>query len=88
VWVVADARPFQLEQPFPFIYLLGNAFQLFLTRSDQEAMRARVREHLLPEGRFLFGTRNPSRSTLFEWNRSDQKTYSAPDGKQVIVTAH
>ena len=87
-WVVADARSFQLEQPFACVYMLGNAFQLFLTRSDQEAMLARVREHLLPEGRFLFGTRNPSRFNLFEWNRSDQKTYSAPDGLQVIVTAH
>jgi ubiquinone/menaquinone biosynthesis C-methylase UbiE len=87
-WVVADARSFQLQKHFSLIYMLGNAFQLFLTRNDQEAMLERVREHLLPEGYFLFGTRNPSRYHLFEWGKAEQNIYTAPDGKQVIVTAH
>src|SRR5436305_9603913 len=26
-WVVADARTFRLQQQYPFIYMLGNAFQ-------------------------------------------------------------
>jgi len=86
-WVVADARSFQLQKHFSLIYMLGNAFQLFLTRSDQEAMLERVWEHLLPEGCFLFGTRNPSRYNLFEWGKSEQNTYTAPDGKQVVVTS-
>ena len=63
-WVVADARTFQLGRQFPGIYMLMNAFQFFLTRADQEALFARVREHLLPEGCFLFETRNPSRAIL------------------------
>jgi ubiquinone/menaquinone biosynthesis C-methylase UbiE len=87
-WVVADARSFQLKKNFFLIYMLGNAFQLFLTRSDQEAMLKRVREHLLPEGYFLFGTRNPSRYNLYEWGKDEQNIYTAPDGRQVIVTAH
>jgi ubiquinone/menaquinone biosynthesis C-methylase UbiE len=86
-WVIADARSFKLQKRFSLIYMLGNAFQLFLTRSDQEAMLECVREHLLPEGSFLFGTRNPSRYNLFEWGKSDQNIYTAPDGKQVVVTA-
>src|SRR5882762_2196134 len=57
-WVVSDARTFHLQKQFPFIYMLENVFQFFLTREDQEAMLARVREHLLPEGCFLFETRN------------------------------
>src|SRR5207248_4787355 len=28
-WVVADARAFHLDQQYPFIYMLGNAFQFF-----------------------------------------------------------
>jgi 2-polyprenyl-3-methyl-5-hydroxy-6-metoxy-1,4-benzoquinol methylase len=59
-WVVADARTFHLGKQFPFIYMLENVFQFFLTRADQEAMLARVREHLLPQGCLLFETRNPS----------------------------
>jgi len=86
--LVADARSFQLQKRFSLIYMLGNAFQLFLTRSDQEAMLGCVREHLLPVGCFLFGTRNPSRYNLYEWGKSEQNTYTAPDGKQVIVTSH
>src|SRR5713226_5737744 len=46
-WVVADARTFQLQKQFPFIFMLYNAWQFFLTRQDQEALLARVREHLL-----------------------------------------
>jgi 2-polyprenyl-3-methyl-5-hydroxy-6-metoxy-1,4-benzoquinol methylase len=65
-WVVADARTFHLQKQFPFISLLGNAFQHFLTRADQEALLARVWEHLHPQGCFLFGTRNPSLRNLLE----------------------
>src|SRR5579863_9412139 len=63
-WVVADARAFHLSKQFPFIYMLENVFQFFLTRADQEAMLARVREHLLPQGCFLFETRNPTPRNL------------------------
>jgi 2-polyprenyl-3-methyl-5-hydroxy-6-metoxy-1,4-benzoquinol methylase len=65
-WVVADARTFHLQRHFPFIYMLENVFQFFLTREDQEAMLARVREHLHPEGGFLFETRNPSPRNLLQ----------------------
>ena len=72
-WVVADARTFHLQKQFPFIYMLENVFQFFLTREDQEAMLARVREHLLPEGCFLFETRNPSPRNLLEVRHSWQQ---------------
>src|SRR5260370_8336770 len=52
--VVADAQTFHLQKQFPFIYMLENVFQFFLTREDQEALLARVREHVLPDGCFLF----------------------------------
>ncbi len=85
-WVVADARTFQLQQQFPFIYMLENVFQFFLTRADQEAMLARVREHLLPEGRFLFETRNPSPRNLLELRHPDPQKYMLPDGGQLVTT--
>jgi 2-polyprenyl-3-methyl-5-hydroxy-6-metoxy-1,4-benzoquinol methylase len=85
-WVVADGRTFQLQKQFSFIYMLGNAFQHFLTRADHEALLARVREHLQPEGRFLFGTRNPSPRNLFEARFADPQTYTMEDGTRLIAS--
>jgi SAM-dependent methyltransferase len=85
-WVVADARTFQLQKQFSFIYMLENVFQFFLTRADQEAMLARVREHLLPEGCFLFETRNPTPRNLLEVRYPDPQKYALPDGGQLVTT--
>ena len=85
-WVVADARTFHLQKQFPFIYMLENVFQFFLTRADQEAMLARVREHLLPEGCFLFETRNPSPRNLFGLRRPEGEKFTTPDGGQLVIT--
>jgi 2-polyprenyl-3-methyl-5-hydroxy-6-metoxy-1,4-benzoquinol methylase len=85
-WVVADARSFYLQKQFRFIYMLGNAFQHFLTRADHEALLARVREHLHPEGCFLFVTRNPSPRNLFEARFAEPQKYMTEDGRQLIAT--
>jgi SAM-dependent methyltransferase len=85
-WIVADARTFHLQKQFPFIYMLENVFQFFLTRADQEAMLARVREHLLPEGCFLFETRNPTPRNLLVGRRPDPQTFTLPDGGQLVIT--
>jgi SAM-dependent methyltransferase len=58
-WVVGDARTFDLGEQFRLIFLTGNAFQAFLTNTDQEALLQRVRAHLHKEGLFAFETRNP-----------------------------
>jgi 2-polyprenyl-3-methyl-5-hydroxy-6-metoxy-1,4-benzoquinol methylase len=85
-WVVADARTFQLSKQFPFIYMLGNAFQHILTRADQEALLSRIQEHLAPEGCFLFCTRNPSPRNLYEARYPEPQWYTMPDGRQVMST--
>jgi 2-polyprenyl-3-methyl-5-hydroxy-6-metoxy-1,4-benzoquinol methylase len=85
-WVVADARTFHLQKQFPFIYMLENVFQFFLTRADQEAMLARVREHLLPQGCFLFETRNPTTRNLVVGRRPEPQTFTLPDGGQLVIT--
>jgi SAM-dependent methyltransferase len=58
-WVEGDARAFDLGERFRLIFLTGNAFQLFLTNADQEALLAGVRAHLADDGLFAFETRNP-----------------------------
>ena len=84
-WVVADARTFQLQRQFPFIFMVCNAFQFLLTREDLEALLARVQEHLLPEGCFLFETRNPCPRNLLEVLHPDPPKYPLPDGGQLVV---
>jgi len=85
-WVVADARAFHIQKQFPFIYMLENVFQFFLTREDQEAMLARVREHLLPEGCFLFETRNPNPRNLQQVRHPEPQQFTLPDGGQLVAT--
>src|SRR5579862_7298145 len=58
-WVEGDGRNFELEERFRLIFLTGNAFQLFLTRTDQESLLEHVRRHLHDDGLFAFETRNP-----------------------------
>ena len=84
-WVVADVRTFHLHKQFPFAYMVGNAFQFFLTRADQEALLARMREHLSPGGCFLFETRNPSPRNLLEVFHPEPQTFTAEDGRQLVV---
>jgi SAM-dependent methyltransferase len=85
-WVVADARTFQLGKQFPFIFMLMNAFQFLLTRADHEALFARVREHLGPDGYFLFETRNPSPRNLLEVRHPEGEQFATPDGGQLVTT--
>ncbi|MBI1257115.1 MAG: methyltransferase domain-containing protein [Chloroflexi bacterium] len=85
-WVVADARSFQLNQQFPLIFMLMNAFQFLLTREDHEAMLARVREHLQPGGCFIFETRNPSPRNLFQVRHPEGEQFTLPDGGQLVST--
>lgn len=86
-WIEADARAFDLDQSFQFIYLTGNAFQAFLRREDQEQLLATVRRHLAPAGVFAFETRNPSGHYLGDtseeehWNR-----YQSIEGQIVDVS--
>ena len=58
-WIEGDARAFDLGERFRLVFLTGNAFQLFLTNADQEALLRQVRAHLHDEGLFAFETRNP-----------------------------
>lgn len=52
-WIVADARTFQLDRKFRLIFESGSVFHHMLTRTDQEAYLARVREHLEDDGRLV-----------------------------------
>lgn len=85
-WMEADARFFDLETRYKFIYLTGNAFQAFLQREDQEALLASVKRHLAPDGIFAFETRNPSGHDLTDQPEEEfDQSYTSIEGYQVSV---
>ncbi|MBW7876139.1 MAG: class I SAM-dependent methyltransferase [Candidatus Cloacimonetes bacterium] len=58
-YIEADARNFALNEVFDFIFMTGNAFQAFVTNTDQRSVLQRVHQHLATNGVFAFETRNP-----------------------------
>jgi SAM-dependent methyltransferase len=84
-WVVADARSFQLQRQFPFIFMVCNAFQFFPQREDLEGLLTRAREHIQPDGCFLFETRNPTPRNLLEVRYPEPQRYTTPDGGRLVV---
>ena len=49
-WLEGDARTFDLGERFRLIFLTGNAFQAFVTNTDQAALLQRVHVHIHDEG--------------------------------------
>lgn len=68
-WVRSDARTVRLGRRFDLVLLTGHAFQVFLTEKDQRAVLSTIAEHLAPEGRFIFDTRNPANEKWRTWTR-------------------
>lgn len=83
-WVEADARDFQLDRRYAFIFARGDVFNFMLTRTDQEAMLARVHEHLADDGLFLLDTM-PSDPKQMVDEPDDQPWYTLthPNGRQI-----
>jgi SAM-dependent methyltransferase len=86
-WVEADVRDFHLDRRFKLIFARGGVFDFLLTRVDQEAMLACVREHLADNGQFMVDlcemrpSRMQSNPEELEWF-----TLTHPNGRQIYVT--
>lgn len=86
-WVLADVRSYHLGRSFRMIFESGSVFQHMLTRADQEAFLARVREHLDDEGLFVFGTFFPHRDQLENVDvEKEWFTTQHPDGSEIRVS--
>jgi SAM-dependent methyltransferase len=86
-WVEADARSFQLGRQFRFIFESGSLFQHLLERADQEAMLARVRDHLEPEGRLVIGAIFPNADLLADVETEQfWFSYANAEGQEVRVS--
>ena len=80
-WIEGDARTFELSEEFKLVFLTGNAFQAFLTRTDQESLLERVHAHLGAAGLFAFETRNPRWARLAGPGKEEGWDTLAPLGK-------
>lgn len=57
-WIHDDCRTMQLGRTFRLMTMTSHGFQHLLSDNDTIDMFQRVREHLEPDGRFVFETRN------------------------------
>jgi SAM-dependent methyltransferase len=85
-WIQADVRTFQLQTQFQLIIDTGATLQHLLERADHEAMLARVREHLAPDGCAVFYTFAPHPRRMVDVAEHDWFTYEAEPGRTVRVS--
>ncbi len=74
-WIQGDARTVRLDRRFDLVVLTGHAFQVFLTDEDRAAVLRTIAEHLAPEGRFIFDSRNPEFRQWRAWTPANSKRH-------------
>jgi len=80
-WIHQDCTKLDLSVQSPFIYMTGNSFQHFLTNWDQDELFTSVKKHLLPNGEFIFDTRNPILLELAEGEDLTEETTNSHNQK-------
>jgi SAM-dependent methyltransferase len=86
-WLEADVRNFSLGRQFRFIFESGATFQHMLARPDQEALFARVRAHLEPQGYFVVGAVMPNGDLMAnEVTEQEWFSYTNDQGQVVRVS--
>lgn len=85
-WFQGDARNFDLDETFNFIYMTGNAFQAFLNNADQRELLKNIRKHLAKSDVFAFETRNPNWEDLTtDLTKTEWMTYINDKGLSVRI---
>jgi SAM-dependent methyltransferase len=84
----ADCRTFKLENRFRLIIMPYNAIAHIHDRLSHEALFAKVREHLHPDGCFSLSWFNPNEKYLYRDpnRRYPCMEYKLPDGTPVVIT--
>ena len=66
-WVESSAQTYRSQRRFDLIVMTGHAFQILLSDADALAALETMRNHLKPDGRVAFETRNPRHGWAEEW---------------------
>jgi SAM-dependent methyltransferase len=85
-WVEADARSLALGATFDLILDTGEVMQHALTRTEHEAILARVREHLAPQGRFVTSALLPRAGLITDQDEHPWFDYADAQGRHVQVS--
>jgi 2-polyprenyl-3-methyl-5-hydroxy-6-metoxy-1,4-benzoquinol methylase len=78
-----DCTKLELPCSSPLIFMTGNSFQHFLTNESQDALFHSVKKHLLPNGQFIFDTRNPILAELAVVDEYEERSINK-DNQTVI----
>jgi ubiquinone/menaquinone biosynthesis C-methylase UbiE len=85
-WLLQDCRKLELEQKSPLAYMVGHAFQHFLTNQHQDDLLNSVKHALTSCGYFIFNTRFPSKTELLQPAEEQyERTIVDPDGRNVEI---
>ncbi|MEH7381033.1 class I SAM-dependent methyltransferase [Bacillus sp. JJ1533] len=85
-WIEQNCTKLQIDIKSPFIYIVGNSFQHFLTNEAQDQLLHSIYNHLEQEGIFIFGTRFPSPDELLQQSTEEYwRSYMDENGKRVDV---
>lgn len=71
-WILSDAQSFTSEKHFDLIIMTGHAFQVFQDDAATQSAFAVMRDHLKPEGRIIFESRNPNLNWPEIWAEANQ----------------
>ena len=71
IWQRETAEAFRSDRRFDLITMTGHAFQVLLTDTQVAAMLNRAANHLKPDGRLVFESRNPA----IDWDRIWARDY-------------
>jgi SAM-dependent methyltransferase len=85
-WIQADARTFHLSTQFQLILDTGATLQHLLERADHEAVLARIREHLAPDGCVVFHTFAPHPTRLADLGEHDWFAYADLSERMIRVS--
>ena len=66
-WVRSTSQDYCSEKRFDLIIMTGHAFQVLLKDEDIAAALTVMRQHLKPDGRAVFESRNPAIDWAKEW---------------------
>ncbi|HEU5399832.1 MAG TPA: class I SAM-dependent methyltransferase [Terriglobales bacterium] len=66
-WVESSAQCYRSQRRFDLIVMTGHVFQTFLFDADALAALGSMRDHLKPNGKVAFETRNPPHNWVKEW---------------------
>ncbi|PAE27152.1 SAM-dependent methyltransferase [Paenibacillus sp. 7884-2] len=84
-WVEQDCTTLDLKLQSPFIYMVGNSFQHFLTNEAQNMLLQSVNHHLDKNGVFIFNARFPNSEELLSSSTEEYWKSYIDNGEKVDV---